>query len=100
MCDENRLSTVSSDGNTALSGTGRRRARHAGWLRAPALATHRTRVAFQDDRTNTNLLQLAGNIVVRYTWDDARVRHAHVAAQILYAGNFSNTHSGPSSARR
>jgi very-short-patch-repair endonuclease len=61
---------------------------------------HRTRVAFQDDRTNTNLLQLAGNIVLRYTWDDIRVRHAYVAGQLHYAGNFSSTHSGPSSARR
>jgi very-short-patch-repair endonuclease len=61
---------------------------------------HRTRVAFQDDRTNTNLLQLAGNVVLRYTWDDVRVRHAEVAAQVLSAGNFSSTHSGPSSARR
>jgi very-short-patch-repair endonuclease len=61
---------------------------------------HRTRVAFQDDRTHTNLLQLAGNIVLRYTWDDVRVRHADVAAQVLYAGNFSSTQSGPSSRRR
>jgi very-short-patch-repair endonuclease len=50
---------------------------------------HRTRVAFQDDRTNTNLLQLAGNIVLRYTWDDVRVRHAEVARQVLHAGQFS-----------
>jgi very-short-patch-repair endonuclease len=61
---------------------------------------HRTRVAFQDDRSNTNRLQLAGNIVLRYTWDDVRIRHAEVAGQLLYAGNFSSTHSGPSSARR
>jgi very-short-patch-repair endonuclease len=61
---------------------------------------HRTRIAFQDDRTNTNLLQLAGIIVLRYTWDDVRIRHADVAAQVLSAGNFSNTHSGPSSSRR
>ena len=61
---------------------------------------HRTRVAFQHDRTNTNRLQLAGNIVLRYTWDDVRIRHAEVAAQVLSAGNFSSTHSAPSSARR
>jgi very-short-patch-repair endonuclease len=61
---------------------------------------HRTRVAFQTDRANTNLLQLAGNIVPRYTWDDVRFRHAQVAAQVLSAGNFSSTHSGPSSSRR
>ena len=61
---------------------------------------HRTRVAFQVDRTNTNRLQLAGNIVLRYTWDDVRIRHAEVAAQVLSAGNFSSTHSAPSSARR
>ncbi len=61
---------------------------------------HRTRVAFQNDRTNTNRLQLAGNIVLRYTWDDVRIRHAEVAAQVLSAGNFSSTHSGPSSSRR
>lgn len=61
---------------------------------------HRTRVAFQDDRTNTNLLQLAGNVVLRYTWDDVRIRHAEVAAQVISAGNFSSTHSGPSCARR
>ena len=61
---------------------------------------HRTRVAFQADRTNTNLLQLAGNIVLRYTWDDVRIRHAEVAAQVLSAGNVSSTHSGPSSSRR
>jgi very-short-patch-repair endonuclease len=51
---------------------------------------HRTRVAFQDDRTTTNLLQLAGNVVLRYTWDDIRVRHAHVAGQVLYAGRVSS----------
>ena len=61
---------------------------------------HRTRVAFQDDRTNTNRLQLAGNIVLRYTWDDVRIRHAEVAAQVLSAGNFSSTHSAPSGDRR
>ena len=61
---------------------------------------HRTRVAFQDDRTNTNLLQIAGNVVLRYTWDDIRIRHAEVARQVLYAGNFSSTHAGPSSSRR
>lgn len=61
---------------------------------------HRTRVAFQDDRTNTNLLQLRGNVVLRYTWDDVRVRHAEVARQVLYAGNFSRIQSGPSSSRR
>ena len=57
-------------------------------------------MAFQNDRTNTNRLQLAGNVVLRYTWDDVRVRHAEVTEQVLYAGNFSSTHSGPSSARR
>ena len=61
---------------------------------------HGTRVALQDDRTNTNRLQLAGNIVLRYTWDDVRIRHAEVAAQVLSAGNLSSTHSGPSSARQ
>ena len=61
---------------------------------------HGTRVAFQDDRTNTNRLQLAGNIVLRCTWDDVRIRHAEVAAQVLSAGNLSSTHSGPSSARQ
>ncbi len=61
---------------------------------------HRTRVAFQEDRTNTNRLQLARNVVLRYTWDDVRIRHGDVAAQVLYAGNFSSTHSGPSGVRR
>jgi very-short-patch-repair endonuclease len=57
---------------------------------------HRTRTAFQDDRTNTNALQLGGFVVLRYTNADVTRRDALVAAQVRYAGNFSSTHSGPS----
>jgi very-short-patch-repair endonuclease len=61
---------------------------------------HRTRVAFQQDRTTTNALQLQGLVVLRYTHDDVTLRPRLVAAQVLSAGNFSSTHSGPSSSRR
>jgi very-short-patch-repair endonuclease len=61
---------------------------------------HRTRVAFQQDRTTTNALQLQGLVVLRYTHDDVILRPRLVAAQVLSAGNFSSTHSGPSSSRR
>lgn len=61
---------------------------------------HRTRAAFQDDRTNTNALQLGGFVVLRYTHQDVTRRDRLVAQQVLYAGNFSSTHSGPSGVRR
>jgi very-short-patch-repair endonuclease len=61
---------------------------------------HRTRVAFQDDRTTTNALQLQGFMVLRYTYADVTRRAGLVADQVRYAGNLSSTHSGPSSARR
>jgi very-short-patch-repair endonuclease len=61
---------------------------------------HRTRVAFQQDRATTNALQLQGLVVLRYTHDDVTLRARLVAAQVLSAGNFSSTHSGPSSSRR
>jgi predicted transcriptional regulator of viral defense system len=61
---------------------------------------HGTRVAFQDDRTATNALQLGGFVVLRYTHDDVTRRGRLIAAQVLSAGNFSSTHCGPSSARR
>jgi very-short-patch-repair endonuclease len=61
---------------------------------------HRTRVAFQQDRTTTNALQLQGLVVLRYTHDAVILRPRLVAAQVLSAGNFSSTHSGPSSSRR
>ncbi len=61
---------------------------------------HGTRVAFQQDRATTNALQLRGLVVLRYTHEDVTRREGLVAAQVLYAGNFSSTHSGPSSARR
>jgi very-short-patch-repair endonuclease len=43
---------------------------------------HRTKVAFQQDRTTTNALQLDGYLVLRFTWEDLRDRPAMVAAQI------------------
>jgi very-short-patch-repair endonuclease len=64
---------------------------------------HRTRVAFQDDRTNTNALQLAGYVVLRFTYEDVKHRSHLVADQVrqaLYTGNRSSTHSGPSGVRR
>lgn len=40
---------------------------------------HRTRTAFQDDRTQDRQLQLAGFRVLRFTWDDLTLRPAEVA---------------------
>jgi very-short-patch-repair endonuclease len=45
-------------------------------------AAHRTKVAFQRDRTHTNALQLAGYTVLRFTWQDLTGRASAVAAQI------------------
>jgi very-short-patch-repair endonuclease len=46
---------------------------------------HGTRAAFQDDRTTTNALLLAGYLVLRFTYDDVEHRPDHVAAQVLHA---------------
>jgi very-short-patch-repair endonuclease len=46
---------------------------------------HRTRTAFQDDRTTTNALQLQGFLVLRYTHQDVTRRAALVAAQVTQA---------------
>jgi very-short-patch-repair endonuclease len=46
---------------------------------------HRTRVAFQDDRTTTNALQLAGYLVLRYTYQDVTRRKDLVAIQVRRA---------------
>ncbi len=46
---------------------------------------HRTRAAFQHDRTTTNALQLAGYVVLRFTWEDVTRRPALVAAQVRRA---------------
>ena len=46
---------------------------------------HRTRVAFQRDRTTTNALQLDGFVVLRFTWEDVNRRPATVARQIRRA---------------
>jgi very-short-patch-repair endonuclease len=47
--------------------------------------SHRTRVAFQQDRTTTNALQLDGFVVLRFTWEDVNRRPAMVACQIRRA---------------
>jgi very-short-patch-repair endonuclease len=46
---------------------------------------HRTRVAFQDDRSATNALQLAGYLVLRFTYEDVIHRSALVVAQVCQA---------------
>jgi very-short-patch-repair endonuclease len=46
---------------------------------------HRTRIAFQRDRTTTNTLQLDGYTVLRFTWEDLTRRPTMVAAQIRRA---------------
>jgi very-short-patch-repair endonuclease len=46
---------------------------------------HRTKIAFQRDRTITNELQLAGFTVLRSTWEDVTNRAATVAAHIRRA---------------
>jgi very-short-patch-repair endonuclease len=46
---------------------------------------HRTRIAFQNDRTTTNALLLAGYLVLRYTHDDVTRRPRLVAAQVSAA---------------
>jgi very-short-patch-repair endonuclease len=43
---------------------------------------HRTRIAFQHDRTTTNTLQLQGYLVLRYTHEDVTGRPHLVAAQV------------------
>jgi very-short-patch-repair endonuclease len=47
--------------------------------------THRTRKAFQDDRTHDRALQLAGFRVLRFTWDDLTLRADAVAADLRLA---------------
>ena len=47
--------------------------------------SHRTRVAFQQDRTTRNALQLDGFVVLRFTWEDVNRRPAMVAGQIRRA---------------
>jgi hypothetical protein len=47
--------------------------------------SHRTRVAFQQDRTTTNALQLDGFVVLRFTWEDVNRRPAMLAGQIRRA---------------
>jgi very-short-patch-repair endonuclease len=46
---------------------------------------HRTRLAFQRDRSTTNALLLAGYLVLRYTHQDVTRRPGLVAAQVLQA---------------
>ena len=46
---------------------------------------HRTRKAFQDDRTQDRALQLAGYRVLRFTWDDLTLRPAQVARDLSRA---------------
>jgi very-short-patch-repair endonuclease len=46
---------------------------------------HRTRVAFQDDRTTTNAFQLQGYLVLRYTHADVTRRARLVAGQVRQA---------------
>jgi very-short-patch-repair endonuclease len=46
---------------------------------------HRTRTAFQDDRTTTNALQLRGFVVLRYTYADVTRRKDLVATQVRRA---------------
>jgi very-short-patch-repair endonuclease len=46
---------------------------------------HRTRAAFQRDRTTTNALQLDGFLVLRFTWEDVNRRPATVAGQVRRA---------------
>jgi very-short-patch-repair endonuclease len=46
---------------------------------------HRTKIAFQQDRTTTNALQLDGYLVLRFTWQDLTRRPGMVAAQIRQA---------------
>jgi very-short-patch-repair endonuclease len=48
-------------------------------------AAHRTKIAFQRDRSTTNRLQLAGYTVLRFTWQDLTDRPSTVAAQIRQA---------------
>ncbi len=43
---------------------------------------HRTDDAFQRDRSNTNALQLAGYVVLRFTWADVTRRPGHVARSV------------------
>jgi very-short-patch-repair endonuclease len=46
---------------------------------------HRGRVMFQADRTATNVLQLAGYLVLRFTWTDVTRRQAQVARMLRAA---------------
>ena len=46
---------------------------------------HRTLDAFQRDRSQSNALQLAGYLVLRFTWADLRRRPAHVARTVRAA---------------
>ena len=46
---------------------------------------HGTPYAFQADRTQTNALQLAGWLVLRFTWEDPTRRPRNVAAMVRTA---------------
>jgi len=46
---------------------------------------HGTRAAFQNDRLRTNDLQLAGYIVLRFTYFDVTARASETAARIAAA---------------
>ena len=46
---------------------------------------HGTAYAFQADRTETNVLQLAGWLVLRFTWEDLTRRSRRVAATVRSA---------------
>jgi very-short-patch-repair endonuclease len=46
---------------------------------------HGTPYAFQADRTETNVLQLAGWLVLRFTWEDLTRRSRRVAATVKAA---------------
>jgi very-short-patch-repair endonuclease/predicted transcriptional regulator of viral defense system len=48
-------------------------------------AGHRGRVMFQKDRTETNVLQLAGYVVLRFTWTDVTRRPTSVARMLRAA---------------
>jgi very-short-patch-repair endonuclease len=54
-------------------------------VEADSWIAHRTPYAFQADRAASNALQLAGWLILRYTWRDLTTRSRHVAAEVKAA---------------
>jgi very-short-patch-repair endonuclease len=62
-------------------------------VEADSWRAHSTPYAFQADRSSSNALQLAGWLVLRFTWEDLTRRARAVAASVREALTLRNTAS-------